>query len=127
MEDNKIDFGSEYLNNEVKKTIKRFYGNGYHRIITTVKVMQEQGKTEIEIANMLRDIRNKKETILDSRLMELLEKKEVTKEELEHIQEHEQVEECSYEGLEFGHGGDYLFHVKLVDDEEIYSITTNEV
>lgn len=61
------------------------------------------------------------------KLMELLEKKDVTKEELEYIQEHEKVEECSYEGLEFGHGGDYLYHVKIENDDNVYSITTKEV
>ncbi|WP_346938125.1 hypothetical protein [uncultured Clostridium sp.] len=65
--------------------------------------------------------------MLDNKLMELLEIKEVTKDELEYIQEHEEVEECSYEGLEFGHDGDYLYHVKVVGDEEIHSITTKEV
>lgn len=60
-------------------------------------------------------------------LMMLLEKKDVSKEELEFIQEHEDVEECEYIGLEHGHGGDYLYHVKIYGDDEIYSITTSEV
>jgi len=61
------------------------------------------------------------------KLMELLEKKNVNKEELEFIQEHEDVENCEYIGLEHGHGGDYLYHVKLYNDDELYSVTTSEV
>ena len=50
---------------------------------------------------------------MDKKLMELLEQKEVNKDELEFIEEHEKVVNCSYEGLEFGHSGDYLYHVVL--------------
>lgn len=61
------------------------------------------------------------------KLMELLEQKQVSKEELEFIEFHENVESCTYEGLEHGHAGDYLYHVKLENDEEIYSVTTQEI
>ncbi|MBN1076007.1 hypothetical protein DVV91_16930 [Clostridium botulinum] len=61
------------------------------------------------------------------KLMQLLEQKEVNNEELEFIQLHEDVENCEYVGLEYGHDGDYLYHVKVVGDEEVYSITTKEV
>lgn len=57
-------------------------------------------------------------------LIELIEKYSVTEEELEFIQLHEDVKSCLYEGLEQGHGGDYLYHIKLYNDDEIYSITT---
>lgn len=57
MENNKIDFGSEFLNKEVEKIIKANGGNGYHRILGIINTMKEQGKTEIEIANVLRDMR----------------------------------------------------------------------
>lgn len=57
--------------------------------------------------------------------MKLIEKHNVTDEELEFIQENEEVESCSYEGLEQGHGGDYLYHVKLYNDDEFYSVTTS--
>ncbi|MBN1058594.1 hypothetical protein [Clostridium botulinum] len=60
-------------------------------------------------------------------LMGLLEQKEVNKEELEFIELHEDVESCEYVGLEYGHGGDYLYHVKLENDEETYSIITKEI
>lgn len=57
-------------------------------------------------------------------LRKLLEKGLVTETELELIQEHENVEACTYEGLENGHDGDYLYHVKINGNQEIYSITT---
>lgn len=58
------------------------------------------------------------------KLMELLENKEVIKGELKFIEMHEKVESCEYMGLEQGHGGDYLYHVKVEDNDRIYSITT---
>lgn len=57
-------------------------------------------------------------------LMELIEKYSLTEEELEFIQKHEEVESCSYEGLEQGHGGDYVYHIKLYNDDEVYSVAT---
>lgn len=46
----------------------------------------------------------------------------VTDEQLEFIQCHEMVESCSYEGLTQGHGGNYYWDIKLIDDDEIYSV-----
>ena len=61
------------------------------------------------------------------RLAKLIEKKEVNKKELESIEMCEVVENCTYVGLENGHGGDYLYHVKIKNDNTIYSITTKEI
>lgn len=59
-------------------------------------------------------------------LLEILDKEEVSNEDLEFIKEHECVVSCTYEGYEFGHGGNYLYHVVLEDDDTIYSITTKK-
>lgn len=57
-------------------------------------------------------------------LLNLLEKKSLNEEELEYIQLHEDVESCEFVGLEHGHGGDYLYHVKMVGDTNLFSVTT---
>lgn len=61
------------------------------------------------------------------RLEELKELKgtKVNNELLEKVEESENVESCEYIGLEHGHGGDYLYDIKLIDGTE-FSITNDD-
>ena len=63
---------------------------------------------------------------IDENIKKLLEKKEITDEELEEIQENTDVRSCKYIGLEHGHAGSYAYHVVLMNDGEIYTVTTED-
>lgn len=54
----------------------------------------------------------------------LLDKKDLTGEEVEYLNESPYVESFEYVGLEQGHGGDYCYHVKLEGDNKLYSVTS---
>ena len=55
-EDNIINFGSQFLNREISALIDRNEGNGWHRIIPIISKLKEEGKTDIEIANTIKDM-----------------------------------------------------------------------
>ena len=91
------------------------------------EIERENGKIILNIG-YTEDIGENEEEDIKMDLHELLEQYcDLTKEEVEFIQTHEKVESCEYMGLEQGHEGDYLYHVTIEGDEEVYSITTNEI
>jgi hypothetical protein len=53
------DFGYDYLKKEVSDWVERNNGNGWHRIIAVVNGLKEDGKTEFEIAKIIKEMNNK--------------------------------------------------------------------
>lgn len=54
---NIINFGNEFLNREISALLNRNNGDGWHRIVPVIRVLIEKGKTDIEIAKMLKEMK----------------------------------------------------------------------
>lgn len=50
-----IDFKSEVLNKTVKEILKRNNNNGYHLMVSVINTMKSLGKSELEIAEALKE------------------------------------------------------------------------
>jgi hypothetical protein len=53
------DFGYDYLNKEVSDWVERNDGNGLHRIIAVIDGLKREGKTEFQIAKIIKEMNNK--------------------------------------------------------------------
>jgi len=54
--DNIINFGNAIFNREILELINRNDGNGWHRIVPIIRALIDEGKTDIEIAKMLKEM-----------------------------------------------------------------------